>query len=189
MKALKKARAQANKLKKNNPGAPPIPTRLRLPGKIRADPSQFAGLSRKQCDIFGTLFHGPGTMWPSGKETFPMFHMLSFNSFAPKLLPFMFKNFFDFDTNKQSETFKQVTKQRKFDYSIITRELVANCPEFDQSYFDDLPFQSITSEEIEAMKLQYNGIPSVAFSVIQYWVKDIRLCSDNVCKRRGYIAV
>ena len=43
------------------------------------------------------------------------------------------------------------------------------------------------TDEIEAMKLQYNGIPDVAWPLIRYWVKDIRLCSPNVCKRRGYI--
>jgi hypothetical protein len=50
-----------------------------------------------------------------------------------------------------------------------------------------LPFQNISAEEIEAMKMKYNGVPEVAWPLIQYWVKDIRKCSPNVCKRRGYI--
>lgn len=186
-KALDKARAQANKLKKNNPGAPPIPTRFRLPGKIRQDPKEFAGLSRKQCDIFGTLFHGPGYVWPSGKETFPMMHMMAYNAFKPKLLPFMFKQAWDIDKDKNSDTYKQFTLQNKFNYEVITRELVEGCDDCDKSYFDDLPFQNISTDEIEAMKMKYNGIPDVAWPLIHYWVKDIRLCSDNVCKRRGYI--
>lgn len=187
MKALKKARAQANKLKKNNPGAPPIPTRLRLPGKVRQDPKEFAVLSRKECDLFGTLFHGPGYVWPSGKETFPMMHMMAFNAFAPKMLSFMFSKTLDIDKDKNSETYKQFTLQDKFNYEVITRELVEGCPEFDMSYFDDLPFQNISAEEIEAMKIKYNGIPDVAWPLIRVWIKDIRKCSDNVCIRRGYI--
>jgi hypothetical protein len=186
-KALDKARAQANKLKKNNPGAPPIPSRFRLPGKIRKDPTEFAGLSRKQCDLFGTLFHGPGYVWPSGKETFPMMHMMAFNTFAPKMLSFMFTKAWDIDKDKNSEKVGQFTLQDKFNYEVITRELVEGCQEFDMSYFDDLPFQNISAEEIEAMKMKYNGVPEVAWPLIQYWVKDIRKCSPNVCKRRGYI--
>ena len=186
-KALDKARAQANKLKKNNPGAPPIPTRFRLPGKIRQDPKEFAGLSRKQCDLFGTLFHGPGYVWPSGKETFPMMHMMAFNAFAPKLLPFMFTKAWDKDKDKNSDKYGQFTLQDKFNYEVITPELVEDCPEFDIGYFDDLPFKDITTDEIDAMKSKYNGIPDVAWPLIRYWVKDIRLCSPNVCKRRGYI--
>ena len=186
-KALDKARAQANKLKKNNPGAPPIPTRLRLPGKIRQDPTEFAVLSRKQCDIFGTLFHGPGYVWPSGKNTFPMMHMMAFNAFAPKMLPFMFKQAWDKDKDKNSEKYKQFTLQDKFNYEVITHDLVKGCDEFDMSYFDDLPFKDITTDEIKAMKSKYNGIPEVAWPLIRYWVKDINACSLNVCKRRGYI--
>jgi hypothetical protein len=186
-KALDKARKKANNYKKARPGAPPIPTRFRGPGKIRQDPTEFAGLSRKQCDIFGTLFHGPGYVWPSGKETFPLFKMMAYNAHAPKLLSFMFTKAWDIDKDENSETKGQFTLQDKFNYEVITRELVEGCPEFDMSYFDDLPFQNISTDEIEAMKLQYNGIPDVAWPLIRYWVKDIRLCSDNVCKRRGYI--
>lgn len=189
LKVLKKARAQAKKLKTATIGAPVFPLRLRLPGKIRQDPKEFAGLTRKETDIFGSLFHSPGTVWPAGKETFPMFHMMAFNTFAPKLLPFMFIEAFDVDTNKQSDTFKQVTLQRKFNYEVITRELVAGCDEFDMTYFDNLPFQNITPKEVESMKIKYNGIPSIAWCSIQYWVKDIRKCSVNVAKRRGYIVV
>ena len=181
LKALKKARSLANKLKKSTPGAPVFPLRLRLPGKIRQDPKEFSGLTRKQADIFGTLFNSPGTVWPAGKDTFPMFHMMAFNSFEPKLLSFMFIETLDFDSNNQ------VTLQRKFNYEVITKELVDGCNDFDQTYFDDLPFQDITPEELIELKVKYNGIPHIAWGLIEYWTKDIRECSDMVAKRRGYI--
>ena len=72
-------------------------------------------------------------------------------------------------------------------YEVITKELVDGCNDFDQAYFDDLPFQDITPEELIELKVKYNGIPQVAWGLIEYWTKDIRECSDMVAKRRGYI--
>jgi hypothetical protein len=113
--------------------------------------------------------------------------MMAYNAHAPKLLSFMFTKAWDIDKDKNSETYKQFTLQDKFNYEVITPELVEGCPEFDMSYFANLPFKDITVEEIKAMKSRFNGIPEVAWPLIRYWVKDIDACSLNVCKRRGYI--
>jgi hypothetical protein len=161
-------RAQAIVKKKAQKRCPPLPTRLMLPGQRRQHPKEYFGLTRRETEIFGTLFHSTGSYWPSDKPTFFLFHMMAFNAFKPKLLPFMF------DSNG------------KYNYEIITPELVADCEEFDQSYFEKLPFSSVTEEEIGEMKAKFTGIPAAAWSLIKYWTKDIRKCSDNVCLRRGY---
>lgn len=154
--------------KKAHETAPPLPTRLMLPGQRRQHPKEYFGLPRRETEIFGSLFHSSGSYWPSDKPTFFLFHMMAFNAFKPKLLPFMF------DSNG------------KYNYEIITRELVAGCEEFDQSYFEHLPFANITEVEIASMKSKFTGIPESAWPLIKYWTKDIRNCSDNVCLRRGY---
>jgi hypothetical protein len=163
------SKAAAISKKKTTPGAPPLPWRFLPDGTKRQHPKEYAQLTRRQSDIFGSLFHSGGAYWPSGKPTFFMFHMMAFNAWSPKLLPFMFD------------------EQGKYNYEVITPELVAECTEFDPSYFEQLPFAQITLEEIEKMKAKYSGIPSVAWHLIKYWTKDIRQCSDNVCRRRGYI--
>ena len=161
-------RQQAIAKKKAQASTPPLPTSLMLLGQRRQHPREYFGLSRRGTEIFGSLFHSTGAYWPSDKPTFFLMHMMAYNAFKPKLLPFMF------DVNG------------KYNYEVITPGLVANCPEFDQSYFEQLPFADITPEEADAMRAKYTGIPDRAWPLIQYWTKDIRKCSDNVCKRRGY---
>jgi len=50
-----------------------------------------------------------------------------------------------------------------------------------------LPLINITNDEVSLMREKYNGIPEIAWSVVKYWTKDPRKCSENVCFRRGYI--
>jgi hypothetical protein len=76
---------------------------------------------------------------------------------------------------------------RKYNYEFITPDLVEGCEEFDQSYFENLPFVNISEDEIVAMKATFTGIPESAWPLVKYWTKDIRKCSENVCRRRGYI--
>jgi hypothetical protein len=161
-------RARALIKKKGVPTAPPLPTRLMLPGQRRQHPKEYFGLSRRETEIFGSLFHSTGSYWPSDKPTFFLMHMMAFNAFKTKLLSFMF------DSNG------------KYNYEIITPELVAECEEFDQSYFGALPFANITEDEIVTMKAKFAGIPESAWPLLKYWTKDIRECSENVCLRRGY---
>jgi len=163
------SKKQAVKKKKNTPGAPPLPWRFLPDGTKRQHPKEYAELTRRQSDIFGSLFHSGGSHWASGKPTFFMFHMMAFNAWSHKLLPFMFND------------------EGKYNYEVITPELVANSPEFDQSYFEHLPFAQVTEFEIAQMKAKYIGIPAVAWPLVKYWTKDIRECTDNVCRRRGYI--
>jgi len=161
-------RTQAIIKKKEHTTAPPLPTRLMLPGQRRQHPKEYYGLSRRDTEIFGSLFHSTGSYWPSDKPTFFLMHMMAFNAFKPKLLPFMF------DSNG------------KYNYEVITPELVAGCEEFDPTYFEQLPFADVTPEEVSAMRAKYTGIHDRAWPLIKYWTKDIRECSDNVCRRRGY---
>ena len=149
--------------------APPLPIALMTPGQQRQHPKEFGELTRRESEIFGSLFHSTGAYWPSDKPTFFLMHMMAFGAFSKKLLPFCF------DSNG------------KYNYEVITPELVANCPEFDSTYFETLPFAHIQPEEIALMRSKYTGIPDCAWSLIKYWTKDIRKCSDNVCRRRGYI--
>lgn len=162
-------RRQAIQKKKQAVTAPPLPTRLMSPGHRRQHPKEFAELTRRESEIFGSLFHSTGAYWPSDKPTFFLMHMMAFNAFKGKLLPFMFD------------------PAGKFNYEVITPELVSECAEFDQSYFDRLPFAHATDAEIAAMRARYTGIPAAAWPLVRYWTKDIRKCSENVCRRRGYI--
>jgi len=162
-------RKQAIIRKKAAVSAPPLPTTLMLDGQRRQHPKEYYGLTRRETEIMGSLFHSTGSYWPSDKPTFFLMHMMAFNAFQPKLLPFCF------DSNG------------KYNYEIITRELVADCPEFDLTYFDSLPFKDITEEEVAQMRATFVGIPAIAWSLIKYWTKDPRECSENVCRRRGYI--
>ena len=75
--------------------------------------------------------------------------------------------------------------QGKYNYEVITPELVGE--HLGQEYFDSLPFADVTDAEIGQMKAKYTGIPANAWPLVKYWTKDIRGCSENVCKRRGYI--
>eukprot|EP00957_Ditylum_brightwellii_P018595 1397159-Ditylum_brightwellii.AAC.1 len=115
-----------------------------LPGQRRQHPKEYFGLTRRETEIFGTLFHSTGSYWPGGKPTLFLFHMMAFNAFTPKLLPFMF------DSNG------------KYNYEVITPELIAGCEGFDQTYFEKLPFANITEEEIAVMKAKFTGIPESA---------------------------
>ena len=162
-------RAQAVAKKKRTATAPPLPTRLMSAGLRRQHPREFAGLTRRETEIFGSLFHSAGAYWPSDKPTFFLMHMMAFNAFKPKLLPFMFN------------------AAGKYNYEVITPELVSGCPEFDHSYFERLPFANATDAEIASMRSKFNGIPYAAWALVKYWTKDVRECSENVCKRRGYI--
>jgi hypothetical protein len=137
------------------------------PGQRRQHPKEFGSLTRRESEIFGSLFHSTGAYWPSDKPTFFMMHMMAFNAFSKKLLPFCFDS------------------DGKYNYEVITPELVGSG--FDSTYFEKLPFATITSQEIAAMRAKYTGIPQNAWPLIKYWTKDIRECSENVCRRRGYI--
>lgn len=159
----------AIKKKKAIATAPPLPTALMSAGRRRQHPKEFGGMTRRETEIFGSLFHSTGAYWPSDKPTFFLMHMMAFNAFKPKLLPFMF------DSNG------------KYNYEIITPELVQDCPEFDQSYFQKLPLANVSEDEIASMKAKYTGIPESAWPLVKYWTKDPRECSDNVCLRRSYI--
>jgi hypothetical protein len=163
------SRTKARLKQKQSAKAPPLPPAFRTPGQQRQHPSQFEGMTRRETEIFGSLFNITGHVWPSGKSTFFMHHMMASNAFHPKLLPFCF------DANG------------KYNYEVITPELVKDCPEFDQTYFSKLPLASISDVEIEQMKAHYTGIPAVAWPLVRYWTKDIRKCSPNVCRRRSYI--
>jgi len=217
---LNKARKKAKKLKDATPGAPPFPIRLATSGERRNWPSQFRGLTRKQCDIFGSLFNGPGAYWPSGKATFPMFHSMATGAFQYKLLPFMFVAVEELQkkNKKDKKSEKHVVQSIKFNWEVLTEELV-NTPisgnmqaiqlawarkalknpsytqeehnhemRFNPAYFQSLPFWKITESEIEMMRTKYTGIPDIAWTLIEFWTKDIRKCSDNVAERRGYIS-
>ena len=217
---LKKARKKAKKLKDSTPGAPPFPIRLATSGERRNWPSQFSGLTRKQCDIFGSLFNGPGAYWPSGKATFHMFHSMATGAFQYKLLPFMFVAVAELQkkNKKDKKSEKHVVQSIKFNWEVLTEELV-NTPisenmqaiqlawarkalknptytqeelnhemRFNPAYFQSLPFWKITKSEIEMMRTKYTGIPDIAWTLIEFWTKDIRKCSDNVAERRGYIS-
>jgi hypothetical protein len=162
-------RKKAIEKKKSLATAPPLPTTLMLPGQRRQHPSEFLGLGRRETEIFGSLFHSTGAYWPSDKPTFFLMHMMAFNAFKPKLLPFCF------DANG------------KYNYEVITPELVGKCEGFDASYFEKLPFATVSAEEVSALRVKYTGIPDGAWALIKYWTKDIRQCSPNVCRRRGYI--
>lgn len=162
-------RKQAIAKKKAHKAAPPIPTHLMLPGQRRQHPKEYFGLSLRQTEIFGSLFHSTGSYWPSGKPTFFLMHMMAFNAFKHKLAPFCF------DENG------------KYNYEIITPELVADWPNFDHSYFESLPFANVSDEQIAVLKAKFDGIPDSAWPLIKYWTKDPRKCSENVSKRRGYI--
>lgn len=162
-------RNEAIAKQKQSMSAPPLPSHFRTPGWVRCQPKQFAGMSQRDTEIFGSLFHSTGYCWPSGKSTCLFMHMRAFNAFKPKLLPFCF------DSNG------------KFNYEIITPELVANCPEFDQTYFENLPLANVSEVDILAMRVKYTGIPDAAWPLVKYWTKDPRKCSENVCKRRDYI--
>ena len=147
--------------------SPPLPIALMTPGQRRQHPKEFGSLTRRESEIFGSLFHSTGAYWPSDKPTFFMMHMMAFNAFSKKLLPFCFDS------------------DGKYNYEVITPELVGSG--FDSTYFEKLPFATITSQEIAAMRAKYTGIPQNAWPLIKYWTKDIRECSENVCRRRGYI--
>lgn len=158
---------QAVDKKKKTPGAPPLPWRFLPEGTKRQHPKEYAELTRRQSDIFGSLFNSGGSHWASGKPTFFMFHMLAFNAWAPKLLPFMFNS------------------KGQYNYEVITPELAGEY--LPTAYFDSLPFANTSDAEIVEMKAKYTGIPDNAWPLVKYWTKDIRKCSVNVCKRRGYI--
>lgn len=162
-------RSQAIIRKKQMAQSPPLPTRLMLPGQRRQHPKEYFGLTRRETEIFGSLFHSTGAYWPSDKPTFFMMHMMAFNAFKHKLLPFMFNT------------------EGKYNYEVITPELVADCEEFDQSYFEKLPLANVSEDDIIHMKAKYTGIPESAWPLIKYWTKDPRECSENVALRRGYI--
>ena len=161
--------AEAIAKKKALQTAPPLPTTLMLPGQRRQHPKEYFGLTRRETEIFGSLFHSAGSYWPSDKPTFFLMHMMAFNAFKPKLAPFCF------DENG------------KYNYEIITPDLVSQDPNFDHSYFDKLPLANVSEAEITSMKAKFTGIPESAWSFIKYWTKDPRNCSENVCRRRGYI--
>ena len=153
-------------VKKKIRKTPPMPIQW-AKGKKTASKRIWFTDKTKNWDIRITIsFSGAR---PSDKATFSMMHMMAFNAFKKKLLPFCF------DSNG------------KFNYEFITPELVENCEEFEYSYFENLPFANITEEEIIEMKTKYNGIPIIAWGLIRYWTKDIRQCSENVCRRRDYI--
>lgn len=162
-------RKQAIRKKKAMKRSPPLPTTLMLPGQRRQHPKEYFGLTRRETEIFGSLFHSTGAYWPSDKPTFFLMHMMAFNAFKPKLQPFCF------DENG------------KYNYEIITPELVADCPDFDHSYFEKLPLANVSEADVASMRAKFTGIPESAWLLVKYWTKDPRACSENVAKRRGYM--
>jgi hypothetical protein len=162
-------RKEATQKKKDAQKSPPLPVHLRTPGVARQHPKEYVDMSRRDTEIFGSLFHSTGAYWPSDKPTFFLFHMMAFNAFKPKLLSFMFD------------------RDGKYNYELITPEVVDGCAEFDQEYFSHLPMVDCTEAEIHELRAKFTGIPAAAWPLVKYWTKDIRQCSENVCKRRGYI--
>jgi hypothetical protein len=162
-------RNQARVRQKADVAAPLLPPCLLTDGQKRQHPKEYASMTRRETEIFGSLFHSAGCYWPSGKPTFFLFHMMAFNAFQHKMQPFMF------DANG------------KFNYEIITPELVAASKDFDGSYFEQLPLIHVTAEEVLEMRTKYTGIPESAWPLVQYWTKDPRECSDSVAYRRGYL--
>lgn len=160
-------RKRAIAKKKANATSPPLPIALMTPGQRRQHPKEFGALTRRESEIFGSLFHSTGAYWPSDKPTFFLMHMMAFNAFSKKLLPFCFDS------------------DGKYNYEVITPELVGSG--FDSAYFEKLPFATITPEETATMRAKYTGIPQNAWPLVKYWTKDIRECSENVCRRRGYL--
>ena len=148
---------------------PLLPPRLLTAGQQRQHPSSYVSMTRRETEIFGSLFHITGSFWPSGKPSFFLMHMMAFNAFSSKFLPFMFD------------------KDGKYSYEIITPDLVKDCVDFDMEYFQKLPLALVTKKEEEEMREKYVGIPEQAWEVIKYWTKDPRKCSDTVSYRRGYL--
>jgi hypothetical protein len=168
-------RKKALAIKKQLSVSPPLPTHLLLPGHMRQIPKEFVGMSCRDCEIIGSLFNITGAYWPSNKPTFFLMHMMAFNAFKHKFLPFCFDS------------------AGKYNFEIITPDLLdkysqsEQSEQFDQDYFEKLPFAFISEAEVQLMREKYTGIPTVAWPLIRYWTKDITMCSDNVSKRRGYI--
>ena len=147
---------------------PPLPPRLMPDGQRRQHPREFDLLTRRETEIFGSLFHSGGAYWPSDKSTFFMMHMRAFGAFKKKLAPFCFND------------------HGEFNYEVITPSLVAGWADFDPSYFQNLPLADVTPEEVRQMRAKFTGIPPPAWPLVRYWTKDPRACSDAVCRRRGY---
>lgn len=162
-------RKQAIIKKKAHKSSPPLPTHLMSQGHRRQHPKEFGGLTRRETEIFGSLFHSTGAYWPSDKPTFFLMHMMAFSAFKHKLAPYCFD------------------KNGKYNYEIITPELVSQSPDFDQSYFEKLPLANVSEDEIVQMRAKFTGIPESAWPLAKYWTKDPRECSESVCRRRGYI--
>ena len=159
--------AEAKKLQVGGGG--PLPTRFMNPGHQRQMPSQYRDMSVDDTRVFGSLFGIGGAYWPSGKAAFFMMHMMAFNAYKDKLMPFMF------DANG------------KFNYEVITPDLVRGIDGFDDAYFKKLPLADVTEEEVAAMRRKYSLIPEQAWPLVRYWTKDPRRCSDFVAQRRGYM--
>ena len=72
------------------PNAPLLPVSARTAGQCRQHPSQYSSLTRRETEIFGSLFNIAGCYWPSGKVTFMMFHMMAFNAYQKKAFAILF---------------------------------------------------------------------------------------------------
>lgn len=196
---------------------PVLPLKFRMPGILKQHPKEFDNLTRYETDVFGSLFHIGGSHWPSGKETYFMHHNQASGAHLKKYLPFCFTNEREWlkkdsklnsqyvcdyvdtlTTNEEKVKYSAELKKkksegkfiikRKFNYELITPNLVRNCDDFDgKTYFDNLPLANILDVEIATMKVKYDGIPNIAWPLIKYWTKDPRKCSDQVAYRRGYI--
>ena len=169
---LKKARKEATELKDNTPGAPPFPIRLATSGQRRNWPSEFSGLTRKQCDILGSLFNGPGAYWPSGKATFPLFHWMASGAFQYKLLPFMFVAVQEMEKKeKKDKSKKKVVPRIKFNWEFLTKKLVETpipgC--ISNQVFEWHKQKNIMSEEEVAGYAQEIGFNPTYFQSLPFW--------------------
>ena len=160
-------RAQAIKYRKQHTNAPPFPPQLCSAGQKAQWPKLYQELTSEQCNIAASLFRIHSHVWPSGKYTFE-YHGMASNTWKKVYLPFFYPN-------------------GKFQFEILTHDLVKNCPDFDHTYWDTLPLLNASEAEIQAMKLKFTNIPEPIWRYVKYWVTDPRTLSDNICRRRGYI--
>lgn len=161
-------RKQAVKYKKAHPNAPPLPPALSSEGQKRQWPRVYQEMNRRECEILASLLGIHAHVWPSNKPTFE-FHSMATNTWQKRYLPCF--------TNAAG----------KFQFEILTPELVQDCADFDHSYWAGCPLFHATAEEIAAMKRRYNGIPEPAWRYVRVWRKDPRTLSENLCRRRDYI--
>jgi len=106
---------QANKKRKNTKDAPPLPISLMTAGQRRQFPQEYTGLTFREAEVLGSLFHSTGARWPSGKPVFFLMHMMAMGAYKKKLLPFCFK----YVANKN-----KTENSAKYNYEFLTDTLL-----------------------------------------------------------------